>query len=338
MKRSCCIFILSVLTLLNGVAQDVNVSTSFDTTTIYMGDQLSYKITVEQPADMVLSLTQLKDTICNKIEILAGPVVDTVVLDNKRLQITNDYLVTSFDTGYYRVKPVYAQLSNDQGQQRFYSGYSFLEVLRVNIAPADTSAVIYDIVEPFKAPVTVEELVPWFLLAILVCLAIFGIYKLIYFIAKRNLVKAEMEPEKPKEPAHIIAFRELDELKNAELWQKGDIKGYYTRLTEIIRQYLDNRYGVSSMELTTPETLMALTRVGFKKDENYTNLKMLLDSSDLVKFAKHKPVNDEHQMQFERTHRFVEDTMEKPTVNVETDAKNGNNSGTKSNREKEVQS
>ncbi|MBK7480262.1 MAG: hypothetical protein IPI69_11465 [Bacteroidales bacterium] len=92
-----------------------------------------------------------------------------------------------------------------------------------------------------------------------------------------------------KEPAHVIAFRELELLRDEQLWQKGETKRYYTRLTEIIRQYLENRYGVNSLELTTSETLEALLKTGFKKNELYKRLRSVLNQADLVKFAKYKP-------------------------------------------------
>lgn len=291
--------------------QNVAVTAEFDTTNIYIGDQIGYTVTLEQPSGLELTMPQLKDTICDKIEILSGPFTDTSFLDGDRLKIISRYLVTSFDSGYYTSHPLFAELNDATGVRRFYSGYSRLEVNRVNVAPADTASSFYDIIEPYKAPITVEELIPWVLYTLLAALVVYGIYRLIYFIAKRNLKKEEKEVFAPKEPAHIIAFRELDLLHEAQLWQKGEIKEYYTRLTEIVRQYLDNRYGISSMELTTGETMEALKKVGFKKDDNYVNLKRILNGSDLVKFAKHKPLIDEHEGYFVDSKKFVEDTMEK---------------------------
>jgi len=296
--------------------QNVAITAEFDTTSIYIGDQVGYTVTLEQPNSLKLTLPQLKDTICDKVEILSGPFTDTSLLDGDRLRIISRYIVTSFDSGYYTSHPVYSELNDATGIRRFYSGYSRLEVTRVNVAPADTAASYYDVIEPYKAPVTVDEVIPWVLYALLAALVVYGIYKLIYFIAKRNLKKEDKEVIVPKEPAHIIAFRELDLLQEAQLWQKGEIKGYYTRLTEIVRKYLDNRYGISSMELTTGETLDALRKVGFKKDDNYAKLKRILDGSDLVKFAKHKPQNDEHGGYFVDTKKFVEDTMEKTVETV----------------------
>ena len=193
-------------------------------------------------------------------------------------------------------------MKNENGLKRFYSDYSRLEVMRVKAAPADTTAKIYDIIKPYRAPVTVGEILPWILLA-----AILGIlaWVILRFIRKNK--KSDTGPETfiNPEPAHVIAFRELEKLREEQLWQKGAIKIYYTRLTEILRQYLENRFRVFSLELTTDETLDSLLKTGFKKDGSYNLLKTVLTGADLVKFAKHIPEPTENESQYQKSWDFV---------------------------------
>jgi hypothetical protein len=278
------------------IAQDVTVTAAFDTSRIFLGDQINYSVTVEQPSDLILALKPLKDTLCKNIEILSGPVTDTTILNGNRLRSVSRYLVTSFDSGFYQVPPVYAEITKDNGIRRFYSDYSLLEVMRVKIAPPDTTVKIFDIVEPYKAPVTLGEILPWVLLAAAVGALIWGIMILI-----RKFKKSKKKPEEVinPDPAHVIAFRELEKLKEEQLWQKGEVKLYYSLLTEILRQYLENRYGVYSLEMTTSETLEALLKTGFKKDELYMKLKTILNGSDLVKFAKYRPEPSENEQHFQ---------------------------------------
>jgi len=287
-------------------AQEVTVSTAFDTSRIWLGDQIFYTITVHQPADLDLSLKPIKDTLCKNIEIISGPLTDSSVTTDGTLRIRNRYLITSFDSGFYQVPPTYAELVNDNGIKRFYSDYSFLEVTRVKMTPPDSASRIFDIVKPYRAPLTVGEIVPWLLLAGLAALFIYGIFLLLRRFKKSG---KEQEIVINPDPAHVIAFRELEKLIQEQLWQKGEVKQYYSRLTEIIRQYLEDRYGVYSLEMTTSETLEALIRTGFRKDEAYENLKSILNGSDLVKFAKYKPEPSENEAHFENAWRFVETTM-----------------------------
>ena len=207
----------------------------------------------------------------------------------------------------YQVKPVYAEFKDQTGIKRYYSNYSILQVTRVRMTPPDSASKIFDIVAPYKAPVTFGEILPWLLLGLFAGLIIWAFIRY-----GPKLKKKETDTFEPVfvEPAHIIAFRELEDLKARELWQKGDTRGYYTRLTEILRQYLENRFRVFSMELTTSETLEALIRTGFRKDENYEMLKSDLNIADLVKFAKYKPDTAENNVSFEKAWNFVMATKE----------------------------
>ena len=98
------------------------------------------------------------------------------------------------------------------------------------------------------------------------------------------------------------------------MWQKGEIKKYYTELTEILRQYLENRFRVYSLELTTAETLEALIKTGFKKNGSYNDLKTVLTGADLVKFAKYNPVASENESHFQTSWNFVLVTKEDEIV------------------------
>jgi len=287
--------------------QNVTVTSAFDSARIYIGDQIRYILTVEQPADLHLTLPVFKDSLMKNIEILSGPLSDTIRSGDGRLKITDKYLVTSFDSGYYQVPPMYAELKNNEGIKLFYSDYAQLEVMRVLIAPADSTLKIYDIIRPYRAPVTIGEIIPWVLAAALVAALIWYVLRLVKKFRKKE---KGVEEVIINEPAHIIAFRELERLRNDQVWQKGEIKLYYTRLTEILRQYLENRYNVFSLELTTAETLDALVKTGFKRDEHYDKLRSILSGADLVKFAKHNPEPTENDLHFQNSWDFVQLTKE----------------------------
>jgi hypothetical protein len=318
MKRSLIslFFILSASAGLSG--QDVTVSALFDTSKIYIGDQVLYTVTVNQPKEIHLNIQTFRDTLCKNIEILGGPVPDSSVTAGNRLLIQSKYLVTSFDSGFYQVPPVYAETKDGNSVRRFYSEYTPLEVMRVKIAPSDTTAKIFDIIKPYRAPLTIGEILPWILIAVMAAAAVWGIVILVRRFAKP---KESAGPVINPDPAHVIAFRDLEELQRQQLWQKGEVKLYYSRLTEILRQYLENRYGVCSLEMTTSETLEALLKTGFKKDESYNSLRTILNGSDLVKFAKYKPEPSENELHFTNSWKFVEATMVKEEIK-ETMAEN----------------
>jgi hypothetical protein len=316
MKKFYFSILLIIIVISSSSGQEVKVTSSFDTTRIYIGDQIKFTVKVDQPSGMVLTFPFYKDTLCKNIEILSGPVTDSSLNKNGRILVTQKYLITSFDSGYYQIPPAFAEMKSADGLKRFYSDYSQLEVMKVKIAPADTTEKIYDIIKPYRASVTLGEILPWVLLA---ALAVILVWAAIRVIRKYRRSKTGIEPAIDPDPAHVIAFRELEKLKQEQLWQKGEIKHYYTRLTEILRQYLENRYRVFSLELTTNETLDALVKTGFKKDASYNKIKTVLLGADLVKFAKYNPEPPENESHFQNAWDFVMTTQEKEMIGVKSD-------------------
>jgi hypothetical protein len=131
---------------------------------------------------------------------------------------------------------------------------------------------------------------------------------LIYIIRKIRRKEPILKRSKPREPAHIIALRDLEKLKNEKLWQKEKIKDYYTELTDILRMYLWNRYSIRTMERTSEEILDSLKISDFKDDDAFNTLKEIFYTSDLVKFAKFKPLIDEHEKCLKESFEFVDKT------------------------------
>lgn len=302
--------------------QDVKVTSAFDSSRIYIGDQIKFTVTVDKPEGLKLELPAFKDTITKNIEILSGPFVDSS-RQNGRMKIIQKYLITSFDSGRHLVPPVYTEIKNESGLKRFYSDYALLEVIRIKIAPADT-AKIFDIIKPYRAPVTVGEILPWVLIASVIAALSWFVYR---YIKRHKKSAGETETIRIPDPAHIIALHDLEMLREEKLWQRGEIKLYYTRLTEILRQYLENRFNVFSLELTTSETLAELVRTGFKKDGSYGLLKNILTSADLVKFAKYSPEPDEHESVFQESWNFVQATKEAHENGVNIDLKDKSGEG-----------
>lgn len=117
----------------------------------------------------------------------------------------------------------------------------------------------------------------------------------------------------PKLPPHVIAIKALDELRNRKLWQNGKHKLYYSTLTEILRLYIEGRWEVGALEMTTDEIITALRDVDIKHDSR-SNLVAILRTADMVKFAKALPDAEENEQLFDYAYYFVENTK---SVNIE---------------------
>ncbi len=109
--------------------------------------------------------------------------------------------------------------------------------------------------------------------------------------------------------SHELAIKKLSTLKSKELWQQGDIKGYQSELTHIIREYLEGRYDIAALESTTDEIVKSLV-TEIKDNDDVVSLKRILQVADLVKFAKAKPDENIHESFMKEAESFVERTAD----------------------------
>jgi hypothetical protein len=310
---------VALLLCVAAFSQDITVSSLPDTTVMLIGDQTGFTVKATMPDDAGAELSTATDTLAGKIIVLRRDPRDTVSSPDGSMTITDRYLLTSFDTGTFRIPPFYAEITEGDSVLRYFSDASFLKVIRPDITPPDSTDVIFDIVPPRAAPVTFAEVLPWLVIA---AIAAVVLYLLARFLP-RNPLRRLVRPPAPPEPAHVIALRELQSLRAEELWQKGEIKEYYSRLTDILRRYIDNRYGISSPELTTDETVRMLQKASVTTREQMTLVKELLSLSDMVKFAKYLPEAALHESSFDDAVRFVEETKLIELVQEEETGKGG---------------
>jgi len=299
--------------------QDIIVKSSPDTSSILIGDQIGFSVSATIPSGIDATLSIRTDTLTGKIVILGRSDRDSIIAPDGKLTVTDRYLITGFDSGTYSIPPFYAEYNSGDSLRRYYSDYSFLRVDRPDITPQDTTDVIFDIIPPRTAPVTFSEIVPW-LVIVVISLAV--IYLLARFLP-RNPLRRFVRPPAPAEPAHVIALRELYRLRDEELWQKGEVKEFYSRLSDILRRYIDNRYGIMSPELTTDETVRMLQKAAVTTHDQMSLIKELLSLSDMVKFAKYVPHNEIHEKSHNDGIRFVELTRKSDVIPGENSGKGG---------------
>ncbi len=314
MKEISAIIMFLALTLsLN--AQDFTVNARPEKPQILIGDQIHFSVSVTVPGSAKVRFSVQRDTLADKIVVLGKPARDSVVLANGNKTVTDNYLITCYDSGNYVIKPFVAEISNDGMTRQYTSNVSALSVTVPVKASADTSKDIYDIIAPKEAPVTFREILPWIIIVLVVGLII---WLLARFLPRTPLGRF-VKKEKPAEPAHKIAYRELDNLRKEELWQKGEVKEYYSRLSDILRRYIAGRFGIESPELTTDETVRKLQRSGFVKNDLLSIVKVILSDSDMVKFAKYLPGEEINKSSIDDATRFVD--LSRP-VEVSSDETN----------------
>ena len=109
-------------------------------------------------------------------------------------------------------------------------------------------------------------------------------------------------------PPHEIAYARLKELVDMDLIAQGKLDEFYVRLSDIIRRYIEDRFGLHAPEMTTEEFL-AEARSGETLARKDTGLlDEFLGHCDLVKFAKHRPTDEEIRKGFESAKAFIAGT------------------------------
>jgi len=310
--------LLLILLATTANAQRIKATASIDSTHILLGDQVKLFLEIDHPKSVDVIFPNVPDTLVQYIEVLSRSEVDTFELDDETYQKQiQSFLITSFDSGSYRIPPLWFKIDLNDRLDSIPTNGLTLNVYSMEI---DTTRGPTDIKYPYDAPVTLKEVIPYILGAILILAILFFIF---YAIRRRkNNQPIFVLPKKPKEPAHIIALRELDRIKKEKIWQQGKTKQYYSEVTETLRKYIEDRFEIPAMEQTSDETIESFRKQkGLLKDKTFANLSQMLKLADLVKFAKYQTSPDDDNMTLVNAYFFINDTKpeeKKPEAPDET--------------------
>jgi hypothetical protein len=133
------------------------------------------------------------------------------------------------------------------------------------------------------------------------------VWLLVWYLRNKWQGRERVAKPAPKLPPHVLAIKALEELKNRKLWQDGKHKLYYSSLTEILRVYIDGRWDIGALEMTTDEIISALRDVELPH-QSRSALVAILRTADMVKFAKATPDAEENEQAFTDAYYFVENT------------------------------
>jgi hypothetical protein len=303
--------------LLQNSYSQVDVKVAFDSTAILVGDQINFNIQVVQERGAKVSYPQINDTLIGAIEILSTMPADTFLVNANTIRVTKKYLVTSFDSGDYKIDVLKFPFKLGA---RTDTAFSNVTMLYVRALPVKDPNKIADIKGVIEIPLTFKEVFPYIAFGILgLALIALIIYVIIRWKDKKTLFGLL---DKPAEPAHVTAFRELEKLRTEKLWQQGLFKQYYSRLTDILRAYIENRLHIPAMESTSDEIIRDLHDNPLVDAKLISGLKEMLAVADLVKFAKSEPLPDENENAWQFTNDFVVKTMKDPVSEEQENTEN----------------
>ena len=260
------------------------VTTSVDTTKNKIGAE--FKLTIKTDVDTSSKVKFPEAKNFGALEVIHSYKIDTV-RNGARYELIKKYGLTQFDSGKYTIQRIPVLING----KPFFSDSIKIEVNDIQVDTLKQK--MYDIkdIAEVESPIGTW----WIYILIFFAIGISG-YFIYQFIKKRqNQPKAEVIVFKsPIEKATTL----LQQLEIKELWQKGEIKDYYSELTDIARNYIEEEINIPAMESTTSELIDGLRKAAKQKklklsNETVENLEKVLKQADLVKFAKVKPLDYE---------------------------------------------
>ena len=300
--RRVLLFIILIACTLLGFAQS-GVEVKIEPIEMMIGEQAQVTVTVQAPegAKVEMPTFQPRQQIVAGVEVIA-----TQRTDDRTLLLT----LTSFDGNLYYLPPFKVKVNDKTVESKSLA----LKVVEVEV---DTTKL-----DKFFGPKDVQDnpfqWSDWslsFWLSILT-LILWGVAYYLYLRLRDNKpIIARIKIVKRLLP-HQKAMKEIEQIKADKMVASEDQKEYYTKLTDTLRKYIEERYGFSAMEMTSSEIIARLTSSG--DQQSLDELRRLFMTADLVKFAKYSTMINENDANLVNAIDFINQTKQEnqPTEEV----------------------
>jgi len=307
------VFALIIIASQNTLNAQITATFKADSNKIEIGDHLAMKLVVNAPKDYWVQWPTFDGDSIGRIDIIKMDKIDTARLGDKTIY-SQTVTISAYDEGQYFFSPMKVYYKNNS-TGAIDTAYTNDWLLQVSTIAVDTSKPIKPIKAPLKVEYQIREFLWWIVaLVAFIIAAIVG-----YFLYKKYKKKPTVVVRpRPSDPPHIWAQKELRKLEQDKLWQKDEVKQYHSRLTDILRYYLEYRYDYYAMESTTGEIQEELNRLNIPLNA-CEKIMETLRLADFVKFAKLNPAPDQNTKSLSEAYSFIE--MTKPMQDEMTEVK-----------------
>lgn len=284
-------------------AQQISVKAKTDSSDYLIGDHINFTLTISHSDEVGIVTPFFRDSL-SRFEIIKELPVEKEKTNDKNL-LSYKYVLSYFDSAEVTIPPIkiFYRTKYDTTLQSVQSDSIQLRIHKLSVKVEED---IKDVKPPIRIPFDWLTLLIWILVAVAILVIAFLLYKK-YFSKK----PAE-EIVKPKIilPPYEEALMKLDQLEREQLWQKGFVKEYHSRITEIIREYFEKRFNLPALELSTSEQLEYLKMIPEAK-EILSLTESFLSNADLVKFAKFVPMDGVNAEMMKQAIEIVNRTAQK---------------------------
>ena len=284
---------------------------------VLVADQLLYGFDLKGVAEgTAIALPELPQERDPKLMFLTPWKVDTVKVEKAKdgspavLDLRGSVVISSFEEGIYDLPQIAVKRMTPDGAVDTL----VFDPMRLDVRtmPVDTATFVpHDIKGQMRYPVTFREILPWLGLAFLAS----AVIALVVYLVIRYRRKGDPAYER-RDPAHIVALRKLDSYRGNKLWAPEKQKIFYSGVTDTLREYISERYGIGAMEMTTAEIFAEMKHTD-APSKLLGEMKELFERADFVKFAKYVASDEDNASVLPVAVRFVTETYQ---AEVEDDA------------------
>lgn len=278
----------------------IEVQSEVDTSTITIGDRINYSITIDRDKDLRI-MKPGEGLNLGMFEIKDYKFHDPLEKDGRLIE-KYEFNISVYDTGKFTIPPFpIAYFPVDTSQQYKIIEAPAIDIYVQSVISGDDARELKDIKFPLAIPFNYFF---WISMAVVIILVAVIAY-LGYLLWKRRKEKGYIfSPPPPPRPAHEVALEALEQLFQSNLLDEKQFKEFFSRLSDIIRAYLEGRYFFDALEETTRE-IMADAKKHVENNDLLSDLKNILELSDLIKFAKYIPEDKEIDTAIEQSLNFV---------------------------------
>lgn len=268
---------------------------------IRLGEQVLLQLETPLGRGMV-QWPAIGDTLTSRVEVVRASPTDTL---RERGVARRTLHITAFDTGYWAIPPLRFMVGGKPAETEAL----LLHVTGVPLDEGGAPRPEKPLIElPFSPLWWARQHAAW----IGAALAIAAVAAAVALLMKRKRAAPPPEALAVEPPLHERVLAALAMLERERLWQQGEHKAYQSRLTDLLRGYVEERYQVPALERTTDE-LMHELRVSTMPPDHQALLGNMLRAADLVKFAKALPSPAENEQLMSSAVRFVRESAAQTT-------------------------
>jgi len=281
----------------------VEVAAHVDKNEVTIGDKIKFGIQVKYKGDITIQFPEIGEQIgvftIKKTGLAGTPEREK----DGYLVVEREYVLSSYEIGRQTIPSLKIKYKGSQGDGEVATNEVIIDIKGV-LKEGEISGDIKDILPPVGVPTSFKRLIVW----ISIGLGVLLLCGLVYKFNKRSKIQ---EQQFIRRTPHEIAYELLERLSKDDLIAKGLVKEYYYRITNILRHYIEDRFGLLAPERTTEEFLTEMAHTNQLDDTHKILIREFLERCDMVKYAKYGPSKLEIKETYDAAKRFIDETIER---------------------------